>query len=205
MNENKKLLDWFLLFSAICTILLVILLYNVVAGGTANALAGVSVWDYLISQTIPMPTVVANKEIVWTQEMENKRLEALKPKKVVKVTPKVEKKPEQPKEVKIDTSYDLDNLAKAVAIAETGNCTKWYWKEYFNCFGIRNWNTAPCPKIGRNRMCIYEKPEDSYEAFKIIWSKWYKWPPNLITARRWTGNDNATRWLSHVNLHYYKD
>ena len=71
-----------------------------------------------------MPTVVANKEIVWTQEMENKRLEALKPKKVVKVTPKVEKKPEQPKEVKIDTSYDLDNLAKAVAIAETGNCTK---------------------------------------------------------------------------------
>jgi len=70
--------------------------------------------------------------------MENKRLEALKPKEVVKPTPKVEKQLEQPKEVKIDTSYDLDKLAKAVAIAETGNCTKGYGKEYFNCFGIRN-------------------------------------------------------------------
>lgn len=56
--------------------------------------------------------------------MENKRLEALKPKEVVKPAPKEEKQPEQPKEVKIDTSYDLDKLAKAVAIAETGNCTK---------------------------------------------------------------------------------
>lgn len=201
MNENKpKLLDWFLIFSFICLILLVILLYNVVAGGTANALAGVSVWDYLLEKAI-----VENKEIQWTQEMENKRLEALKPKEVVKPAPKEEKQPEQPKEVKIDTSYDLDKLAKAVAIAETGNCTKWYGKEYNNCFGIKNGNTAPCPKIGRSKMCIYEKPEDSYEAFKIIWGKWYKWPPNLRTARRWTWNDNATRWLSHVNLHYYKD
>lgn len=197
--ENKKLLDWFLLFSAICVVLLAILLYNVVAGGTANALAGVSVWDYLLEKAI-----VENKEIQWTQEMENKRLEALKPKEVVKPAPKVEKQPEQPKEVKIDTSYDINKLAKAVAIAETGNCTKWYGKSYNNCFWIKHWNTAPCPKIGRSRMCIYEKPEDSYEAFKIIWSKWYKWPPNLRTARRWTGNDNATRWLSHVNLHYYK-
>ncbi len=49
-------------------------------------LAGVSVGDYLIEQTI-----VANKEIIWTQEMENKRLEALKPKK--KVIEKVAVKP----------------------------------------------------------------------------------------------------------------
>ena len=41
-------------------------------------LAGVSVGDYIIEQTI-----VANKEIIWTQEMENNRLEALKPKKKV--------------------------------------------------------------------------------------------------------------------------
>jgi len=49
-----------------------------------------------------MPAIVANKEIIWTQEMENKRLEALKPKKVEKPTPKVEKKQEPIKEVKID-------------------------------------------------------------------------------------------------------
>lgn len=81
-----------------------------------------------------MPTVVANKEIIWTQEMENKRLEALKPKKVEKPTPKVEKPQKQPKEVKIYTSFDINKLAKAVAIAETGNCTKGYGKEYNNCF-----------------------------------------------------------------------
>lgn len=70
--------------------------------------------------------------------MENKRLEALKPKKVENVPQKVEKPVLAPKEVKIDTSYDLDKLAKAVAIAETGNCTKGYGKEYNNCFGIKN-------------------------------------------------------------------
>lgn len=53
-------------------------------------------------------------------------------------------------------------------------------------------------------MCIYEKPEDSYEAFKKIWSKWYKTMPNLVSAQRWTGHDNAVRWLSHVNLYYNK-
>lgn len=199
MNEKPKLIDWFLIFSFICLIILVIFIANVVFGEKAQGLAGVSVWDYLLEKAI-----VANEEIIWTQEMENKRLEALKPKKVENVPQKVEKPVLAPKEVKIDTSYDLDKLAKAVAIAETGNCTKGYGKEYNNCFGIKNWNTAPCPKIGRNRMCIYEKPEDSYKAFKTIWAKWYKWHPNLTSARRWTGNDNATRWLSHVNLHYYK-
>lgn len=71
-----------------------------------------------------MPAIVENTEIVWTQEMENKRLEALKPKKVENVPPKVEKSVLAPKEVKIDTSFDINKLAKAVAIAETGNCTK---------------------------------------------------------------------------------
>lgn len=53
-------------------------------------------------------------------------------------------------------------------------------------------------------MCIYEKPEDSYKAFKIIWNKWYGGKPNLKMAQRWTGHDNAVRWLSHVNSHYDK-
>ena len=114
-----------------------------------------------------MPAIVANKEI--------KYVEPPKEKKPTKVTPKVEKKQEKPKEVKIDTKpdFDLDRLARAVAMAETNNCTKGYGKEYSNCFGIRNGNTAPCPKIGRNKMCIYEKPEDSYIAFKKIWQRWY--------------------------------
>jgi len=35
-------------------------------------------------------------------------------------------------------------------------------------------------------MCIYDSPEESYEAFKIIWSKWYIKFPNLALAEKWT-------------------
>lgn len=70
---------------------------------------------------------------------------------------------------------------------------------YNNCFGIKSGKTAPCSKVGKNRMCIYDKPEDSYKAFKKIWSKSYKNnPPTLNDAIRWTGNDNARTWLKHV-------
>ena len=70
--------------------------------------------------------IVANKEIIWTESMERERIaqEKAKEKKPVKVTPKVEKKQEKPKEVKIDTSFDINKLARAVAMAETNNCTK---------------------------------------------------------------------------------
>lgn len=169
----------------------------------ANWLAWVSYWDYV---TQKMPAIVANKEVIWSQADEDKRiaLEHAKQSKPVKVTPKVEKKQEPIKEVKIDISFDLDKLAKAVAIAETGNCTKGYGKTYSNCFWIKSGKTAPCPKVGKNKMCIYEKPEDSYIAFKKIWQRWYAWKPNLKMAQRWTGHDNAVRWLSHVNLYYNK-
>ena len=187
---------WFIILASS-----IIALAILVTSLRTDALAGVSVGDYMIEKAI-----VANKEIIWTESMERERIaqEKAKEKKPVKVTPKVEKKQEKPKEVKIDTSFDLDRLARAVAIAETGNCTKGYGKTYNNCFWIKNGKTAPCPKIGKSKMCIYEKPEDSYKAFKIIWSKWYKTHPNLISAQRWTGHDNAVRWLSHVNLHYNK-
>lgn len=73
-----------------------------------------------------MPAIVANKEIIWTEQMERERiaLEKAKEKKPTKVTQKVEKTKEKPKELKTD--IDLDRLAKAVAMAETNNCTKGY-------------------------------------------------------------------------------
>lgn len=85
--------------------------------------------------TVKMPAIVANKEILWTESMERERiaLERAKEKKVVKVTPKVEKKQEKPKEVSKNT-FDVYRLANAVAKAETGNCTKGYGKTYNNCF-----------------------------------------------------------------------
>lgn len=107
---------------------------------------------------------------------------------------------------------------------ETKNCKLGYGAEYNNCFGVKNGNTAPCPikevrtedergnftvqyiqQVGRNRMCIYEKPEDSYEAFKIIWRRWYDGLPTLAKAKRWSGNDRAEAWLRNVLHHYHSD
>lgn len=103
----------------------------------------------------------------------------------------------------IVSSLDINKLAYAVAMAETHNCTKGYWKMYNNCFWIKNWNTAPCKKIGQNRMCIYETPQESYEAFKIIWQRWYVTFPNRQLASKWTWADRVDSWLKHVNHYYY--
>ena len=65
MENKPKLLDWFLIFSFICLILLVILLYNVVAGDSCQA-------QSCGAET--MPTVVANQEYIWTESDEIIRL-----------------------------------------------------------------------------------------------------------------------------------
>lgn len=77
-----------------------------------------------------------------------------------------------------------------------------YGKMYNNCFGIKNGGIAPCPKIGRNRMCIYSSPEASYEAFRKIWVKGYGGGfPTLKQASRWSGGDGKN-WLKSVKYHY---
>lgn len=101
-------------------------------------------------------------------------------------------------------SFDIDKLAYAIAMAETHNCERWYWKLYNNCFWIKNWNTAPCKKIWNNNMCIYETKEESYEAFKKIRSTWYKIYPTKELASRRTWNDNPITRLSNVWYYYNK-
>jgi len=99
--------------------------------------------------------------------------------------------------------FDINKLAKAVAMHETANCTTGIGPEYNNCFGIKNGNTAPCPQIGRSNFCVYQDPQESYEAFKTIWTRWYGELPNLEMATRWSGNDRAYNWRNNV-LHFYK-
>lgn len=53
-------------------------------------------------------------------------------------------------------------------------------------------------------MCIYDNPEESYEAFVIIWEKWYKTLPTLRQAGIWTGADHAKTWRKNVLYYYYK-
>lgn len=102
---------------------------------------------------------------------------------------------------------DLDKLAYAVGRHETGNCTipGSYGVMYNNCVGLKNGSIAPCEKIGMNRMCIYDTPEQSYEAFKKVWSSPRGYGnrfPTLAMAQAYSGNDRGTTWLENVTLFY---
>ena len=109
-------------------------------------------------------------------------------------------KPEKTAIVELTKKFDINKLAYAVAMQETKNCTIWTGR-FNNCFWITNWNTAPCKRMV-GRMCEYDTQEESYEAFKIIWSKWYKWLPDIGKAKKWSWNDRAKERLSNV-LYYY--
>jgi hypothetical protein len=98
---------------------------------------------------------------------------------------------------------DLDKLAYAVAMAETTGCTKGTALSKMNCHWIKSGNTYPC-KSPKRTMCVFGSTEESYEAFKVIWWKWYKTFPTREMAVRWTGADNADLWLYHVTLYYNK-
>lgn len=102
------------------------------------------------------------------------------------------------------TEYDIDRLAYAIAMSETKNCRAWIWVKYNNCFWIKNGWIAPCSRVGKNNMCIYSSPSESYTAFKKIWKKVYKKFPNYKIAKTWTGNDKPAMWLQNVNYYYNK-
>jgi len=95
------------------------------------------------------------------------------------------------------TSLDLDKLAFAVSMAETGGCKDGTAIKRNNCFGIMQWN-----KAGVRSPKYYKTQADSFADFKKIWSKHYKIFPNTHLAAKWTGNDNPVTWLKNVT-HYY--
>lgn len=92
---------------------------------------------------------------------------------------------------------DLDKLAYAVAMAETGNCTKGAGSVN-NCQGIMEWST------GIRKLKVYKSKEDSYADFKKIWSKSYKTFPDLEMAKIWTGGDSPQTWLANLTYYYAK-
>lgn len=148
-------------------------------------------------------SIVANKEIKYTQEMIDEyyaqinALERAKEKPAVIEKKVEEKKQETPKEVKPEV--DLDKLAYAVAMHETKNCTVGNSASRNNCFWIMQWD-----KKGKRSFKSFSTKEESYEAFKTLWAKHYKWLPTKAKARRYSGNDRADIWLANVNYYYYK-
>lgn len=96
-------------------------------------------------------------------------------------------------------AYDLDKLAKAVAMHETKDCGVNVGSALVNnCFGIRGWD-----KNGKPYFKKYATKEDSYKDFKRIWSTYYGQFPNTALAKKYSGNDRPQSWLANVS-HYYE-
>lgn len=91
---------------------------------------------------------------------------------------------------------DLDRLSYAVAMAETGDCTKGMGVTKNNCFGVMHWPN------GKRTGKVYDSKADSYADFKRIWQKSYGGFPTLAMARKWTGNDHPEKWLAIVRQYY---
>lgn len=118
------------------------------------------------------------------------------------VPPKPTNKPVAKSQHKPKSGFDLDLFARAVASHETVGCTAGYGKPpYNNCFGIKNGKTAPCKKMGRSRMCMYDKREDSFVAFKKIWTRWYGGFPTLQDAAIYSDSDGVN-WKNVVMMYY---
>lgn len=93
-------------------------------------------------------------------------------------------------------AVDLDKLAKAVAVAETGGCALGSGKTHHNAYGIMVWPN------GHRQFKRYSTCAESVKDFKRIWSTYYKRFPDLHLAEKWTGHDRASLWLAHVTASY---
>lgn len=149
-------------FGSIFLILIIIVILLLVMKGTVDALAWVSVGDFLSKGSIPMPTVVANKEIPY--------VEPPKQKKPVKVTTKVSKPVLNVKEVKIDTKNctskvrtDLVNHAYQIS----GGDMKFLW----TISSESMWDVWAVGDGGKSIwLCQFHKgyQPDNYKAYKSL-------------------------------------
>lgn len=95
---------------------------------------------------------------------------------------------------------DLDKLADAVAMHETGYCKSPGSPKANarnNCWGIMHWPN------GKRTLKRYATIQEGKEDFKRIWGTYYKQMPNLRLARTYSGNDKAAAWLKNVT-HFYE-
>lgn len=94
--------------------------------------------------------------------------------------------------------FDIDRLAKAVAMHETKDCGLDYGASAKNnCFGIMSFTSG-----GQRYFKGYDSKEESYEDFKRIWSTWYGEMPTHTLAVKYSGNDRPDEWLANVT-HFY--
>lgn len=111
--------------------------------------------------------------------------------------------------------FNIDHLARAVGMAETWGCKKGYGATHWNCHWIKSGKTYPCLSYKLDwswwlekrywAMCVFETTAESYEAFRVIWTRWYWWMPTTRTATKWTGWDRVTSRMANVNHLYYNN
>ncbi len=93
---------------------------------------------------------------------------------------------------------DIKKLARAVAVAETQNCTTGVGATRNNCFGIKG------VEDGVYQFRTFATPEASYEEFERIWLRAYGDRfPTIADARRWTASDGQ-QWLGIVATVYHR-
>ena len=88
---------------------------------------------------------------------------------------------------------DLDKLSRAVAVAETGNCTAGVGKSKNNCHGIR----------GKKGFLVFKSPAASHAHFKAMWLRVYGDRfPTPADAKTYVGTSGAAGWLKTVTAVY---
>lgn len=92
---------------------------------------------------------------------------------------------------------DLDKLARAVAVAETSNCTTGMGLTKNNCHGIMRWTNGK--RSGR----VFATTSESFTYFKSMWLRLYGDRfPTWDDAKRYTGNPHPSDWYGTVKLIY---
>ena len=114
----------------------------------------------------------------------------------------------KPKPIVDIQGYDIDKLAKAVAIHETGDCTaKVGAATHNNCHGFRR----------NDKFLIFKDKSESYEKFKNLWARDFEDFPTIRLATAYVcgwrhlrekgpvpcPGGNPKSWLASVNSIYY--
>lgn len=101
-------------------------------------------------------------------------------------------------------AYDVVKVCKAIAVAETSNCTDGTALKRNNCHGIMQWD-----KAGNRSPKYFQTKADSFRDCERIWSKSYGGMPHQIkpgTSRTmadvWTGSDDTDTWLANFTAAY---
>lgn len=93
---------------------------------------------------------------------------------------------------KLDNN-EIASLCRAIAVAETSNCTKGTAITHNNCHGIKE----------NHAFVRFDSKAASFRSCEWNWKKHYRSEfPTITDAERWTNKDKATVWLDHVTNNF---